>query len=71
VHSPSVPTAESSISLSDEMKHLVTECQEARERARVEIDRAMEALRRTSPAWTGWPAAHRYVKIRSWLLCVD
>jgi hypothetical protein len=39
-------------SLNSEMSRLLTECQDARERARAEIDYAIEALRRTSPAWT-------------------
>lgn len=44
-----------SSSLEDEMHSLLQECQDARQRAQAEIGRALEALRRTSPAWTCFP----------------
>ena len=49
-------------SFNDEIDSLLMECQEARRRSRVEIARAMDTLRRTSPAWTSSPPSScRYI----------
>ena len=48
-------------SVDGEINSLLTECQEARQRARIEIGRAMDAIQRTSPAWASSPlSSHRY-----------
>jgi len=48
-------------SVNSEIDSLLKECQEARQRARVEIGRAMDAIQRTSPAWTNSPlSTQRY-----------
>lgn len=51
-------------SFNDEIDSLLTECQEARRRARIEIGRAMDAIQHTSPAWTSSPlSSRRYLMI--------
>jgi len=48
-------------SVNDEINSLLRECREARQRARVEIGRAMDVMQRTSPAWLSSPrGSHRY-----------
>jgi len=48
-------------SVDGEIDSLLTECREARQRAHVEIGRAMDAIQRSAPAWTSSPlSSHRY-----------
>ena len=48
-----------SSSVDDEINSLLRECQEARQRARIEIGRAMDTIRRTSPAWSSSPVSSK------------
>ena len=48
-------------SVDDEINSLLRECREARQRARVEIGRAMDVMQQTSPAWlSSSRGSHRY-----------
>ena len=46
-------------SVDDEINSLLRECREARQRARVEIGRAMDVMQRTSPPWSSSPCSSR------------
>ena len=48
-------------SVDEEINSLLSECREARQRAHVEISRAMDTIQRTSSTWTSSPlSSHRY-----------
>ena len=48
-----------SSTVNDEIDSLLAECRQARQRARVEIGRAMDAIQQSSPAWTSSPLSSR------------
>ena len=55
-------------SVDGEIDLLLTECREARQRAHVEIGRAIYAIQRSAPAWTSSPlSSHRYYM--AYVLC--
>jgi len=54
-----------SSTVNDEIDSLLAECREARQRARVEIGRAMDAIQQSSPAWTSSPLSSRRYVIRA------